>query len=66
MRFLYSYLTAIPGREAMARKRWLTMDELSKENKKFEFDFRGLKTENLSIDFRGLKTENCSAGQPPR
>jgi len=39
-----SHLTAILGREAMARKRWLTMDELIKENKKAEVNLRGLKT----------------------
>ena len=39
-----SHLTAILGREAMARKSWLTMDELIKENKKFEVNLRGLKT----------------------
>jgi predicted dehydrogenase len=39
-----SHLTAILGREAMARKTWLTMDELIKENKKLEVDLRGLKT----------------------
>jgi len=38
-----SHLTAILGREAMARKTWLTMDELIKDNKKFEVDLRGLK-----------------------
>lgn len=39
-----STLTAILGREAAARKTWLTMDELIKENKKLEVDLRGLKT----------------------
>jgi hypothetical protein len=38
-----SHLTAILGREAMARKTWLTMDELIAENKKLEVDLRGLK-----------------------
>jgi len=38
-----SHLTAMLGREAMARKTWLTMDELIAENKKFEVDLRGLK-----------------------
>ena len=38
------HLTAILGREAMARKTWLTMDELIKENKKLEVDLHGLKT----------------------
>lgn len=39
-----SHLTAMLGREAMARKAWLTMDELIKENKKLEPNLRGLKT----------------------
>ena len=39
-----SHLTAILGREAMARKTWLTMDELIKENKRREVDLRGLKS----------------------
>ena len=39
-----SHLTAILGREAMARKTWLTMDDLVKENKKLEVDLHGLKT----------------------
>ena len=39
-----SHLTAILGREAMARKTWLTMDELIKENKKLEVNLRGLKS----------------------
>ncbi|MBM4089246.1 MAG: Gfo/Idh/MocA family oxidoreductase [Planctomycetes bacterium] len=38
------HLTAILGREAMARKTWLTMDELIKENKTREVNLRGLKT----------------------
>ncbi|MFC1805387.1 Gfo/Idh/MocA family protein [Planctomycetota bacterium] len=38
-----STLAGILGREAMARKTWLTMDELIKENKKVEVDVRGLK-----------------------
>ena len=38
-----STLTAILGREAMARKTWLTMDELIKENKTREVNLRGLK-----------------------
>ena len=38
------HLTAILGREAMARKTRLTMDELIKENKKLEVDLWGLKT----------------------
>ena len=38
------HLTAILGREAMRRKTWLTMEEVLKENKKFEVDLRGLKT----------------------
>jgi len=37
------HLTAILGREAMARKTWLTMDELIKENKTREVNLRGLK-----------------------
>ncbi len=37
------HLTAILGREAMARKTRLTMDELIEENKKLEVDLRGLK-----------------------
>jgi len=36
-------LTAILGREAAARRRYLTMDELLKENKKLEVDLIGLK-----------------------
>ena len=43
-RSVESHLTAILGREAMARKTRLTMDELIKENKKLEVDLRGLKT----------------------
>ena len=38
-----SHLTAILGREAMARNTRLTMDELIKENKKLEVDLTGLK-----------------------
>lgn len=38
------HLTAILGREAMARKAWLTMDELIKENKTREVNLRGLKS----------------------
>jgi len=38
------HLTAMLGREAMARKTRLTLDELIKENKKFEPDLRGLKS----------------------
>jgi myo-inositol 2-dehydrogenase / D-chiro-inositol 1-dehydrogenase len=38
-----SHLTAILGREAMRRKKVLTMDELIKENKRFTVDLRGLK-----------------------
>jgi myo-inositol 2-dehydrogenase / D-chiro-inositol 1-dehydrogenase len=38
-----SHLTAILGREAMSRKRWLTIDELIAENRKLEPDLRGLK-----------------------
>lgn len=38
-----STLTAILGREAMRQKKWLTMDELIKENKKLEPNLRGLK-----------------------
>jgi predicted dehydrogenase len=37
------HLTAILGREAMARNTWLTMDELIKENKTREVNLRGLK-----------------------
>jgi len=37
-------LTAILGREAMARKTFLTKDELIRENKKLKVDLRGLKT----------------------
>jgi predicted dehydrogenase len=36
-------LTAILGREASARRRYLTMDELIKENKRLEVDLSGLK-----------------------
>jgi predicted dehydrogenase len=36
-------LTAILGREACARRRYLTMEELVKENRKLEIDLRGLK-----------------------
>jgi len=36
-------LTAILGREAAARRRYMTMDELLKENKKLEVDLSGLK-----------------------
>jgi predicted dehydrogenase len=43
LRSVDSHLTAILGREAMARKQWLTMDELIKENRKLEVDLRGLK-----------------------
>ena len=38
-----STLTAILGREAMARKCVLTLDELIRENKKLEVDLKGLK-----------------------
>jgi predicted dehydrogenase len=38
-----SHLTAILGREAMARKTWLTIDELIKEGKTREVNLRGLK-----------------------
>jgi myo-inositol 2-dehydrogenase / D-chiro-inositol 1-dehydrogenase len=38
-----SHLTAILGREAMLRKKWLTMDELIKEGKTREVNLRGLK-----------------------
>jgi predicted dehydrogenase len=37
-------LTAILGREAAARRRYLTMDELLRENKKLEVDLTGLKS----------------------
>lgn len=37
------HLTAILGREAMARKTWLTMEEVIKENKTREVNLRGLK-----------------------
>ena len=37
-------LTCILGREAAARRRWLTMDELLKEDKRLELDLSGLKT----------------------
>lgn len=43
LRSVDSHLTAILGREAMARKTLLTMDELIKENKRLEADLRGLK-----------------------
>jgi len=43
LRSVDSHLTAILGREAMARKTWLTMDELIKENKTREVNLRGLK-----------------------
>jgi predicted dehydrogenase len=36
-------LTAILGREASARRRYLTMEELLKENKRLEVDLSGLK-----------------------
>jgi predicted dehydrogenase len=36
-------LTAILGREASARRRFLTMEELLKENKRLEVDLKGLK-----------------------
>jgi hypothetical protein len=36
-------LTAILGREACARRSYLTMDELIRENRKLEIDLRGLK-----------------------
>lgn len=38
-----SHLTAILGRQAMKRKRRMTMDELIAENKKLKVDLRGLK-----------------------
>lgn len=37
------HLTAILGREAAARRRYLTMDELIKENKRLDVDLAGLK-----------------------
>ncbi len=37
-------LTAILGREASARRRYITMEELVRENRKLEVDLRGLKT----------------------
>ena len=37
-------LTAILGREATARRRYLTMEELLRENKKLEVDLTGLKS----------------------
>ena len=37
------HLTAILGREAAARRKYLTMDELLKENKKLTVDLSGLK-----------------------
>ena len=36
-------LTAILGREAAARGKYLTMDDLIKENKRLEVDLKGLK-----------------------
>jgi len=36
-------LTGILGREAAARGRYLTMDELVKENKRLEVNLKGLK-----------------------
>jgi predicted dehydrogenase len=38
------HLTAILGREAAARRKYLTMDELVKENKKLVVNLEGLKT----------------------
>ncbi len=38
------HLAAILGREASARRCFLTMEELIKENKKIEYDLTGLKT----------------------
>ncbi|NLY02252.1 MAG: Gfo/Idh/MocA family oxidoreductase [Rhodopirellula sp.] len=38
------HLTAILGREAMARKTWLTMDDVIKEGKTREVNLRGLKS----------------------
>jgi len=38
-----STITSILGREAMARKRFLTRDELIRENKKLEVDLKGLR-----------------------
>lgn len=38
------HLTAILGREAMARKTWLTMEDVIKESKTREVNLRGLKT----------------------
>jgi len=43
LRSVDSHLTAILGREAMARRAWLTMDEVIKEAKTREVDLRGLK-----------------------
>lgn len=37
------HLTAILGREAAARRRYVTMDELIKENKRLDVDLTGLK-----------------------
>ena len=37
------HLAAILGREAAARKKYLTMEELIKENKRLEVDLKGLK-----------------------
>lgn len=43
LRSVDCHLTAILGREAMARKAWLTMDEVIKEGKTREVNLRGLK-----------------------
>jgi hypothetical protein len=37
------HLTAILGREAMKRKKLMTMDQLIAENKKLSVDLHGLK-----------------------
>ena len=36
-------LTAILGRDASARRRYMTMDELIRENRKLEIDLKGLR-----------------------
>jgi myo-inositol 2-dehydrogenase / D-chiro-inositol 1-dehydrogenase len=43
LRSVDCHLTAILGREAMLRKKWLTMDELIKEGQTREVNLRGLK-----------------------
>jgi len=43
-RAVESNFAAVLGREASARRRWVTLDEVMRENRSLDVDLRGLKT----------------------